>query len=212
MFGGRQILLRLKNGVPPVSIPHGSLDAYTSYTFPLNPTLLGIDRIDAIDFVEINSPGLDRPWTDVWSLDRVLLYVNGEQLLYNFDAQHTFDDKAGDNKWVEDVTPLPDNSISGNTLLCYGSTPKGSTNWQQYTHNSLCVEINTSAANFSTTPQYFASLGGDSKQWQTQGVSAIYYPTSTKFSIYIQYLEGDITPAQANAMNWYVNWMGIESY
>jgi hypothetical protein len=41
---------------------------------------------------------------------------------------------------------------------------------------------------------------------------AIYYPTPTKFSIYIQYLEGDITSAQANAMNWYVNWMGIESY
>lgn len=96
-----------------------------------------------------------------------------------------------------------------------GSTPAGSTNWQQYpSGRGVFVDIDTSAAGFTGTPAYFSSLAGNqiNGQWKTTGASSIYLPTATKFRIYIRMADDSLfTPAEANARGWFINWMGIQS-
>lgn len=94
-----------------------------------------------------------------------------------------------------------------------GSTPKGSTNWQQYPGGAgVFVDINTSAAGFKTTPVYLTSIGGDSSHWATTGATSVYFPTPNKFRIFVRWSDGNaLTPAQANSLGWHINWVGIES-
>jgi hypothetical protein len=91
-----------------------------------------------------------------------------------------------------------------------GDTPIGATNWMAYTSNTIYLDVDTSAAGFTSTPLYFASLGGISNQFDAMGVNAIYYPTAKGFRIYLKNPGGvALTPAYANSKRWHVQWLGV---
>jgi hypothetical protein len=94
-----------------------------------------------------------------------------------------------------------------------GSTTPGSTNWQPYPGNTgIYLDVDTSAGKFTTTPKYFTSLGGNSSHWATTGVTSIYTPSPTGFRVYVRWSDGNVlTPAQANSLQWHVNWLGVEA-
>jgi hypothetical protein len=98
--------------------------------------------------------------------------------------------------------------ISGNPLrIVCGRTKPGATNWRQYGQNGIYVDINTSAAKFSSTPFYFASIGGSSNHWTTQGATSIYSPTPTGFRVYV--FQPNITVEKAKKWKWHINWCAI---
>ena len=87
--------------------------------------------------------------------------------------------------------------------IASGSTPPGSTAWQQY-HNGAGV--------FTAIPLYLTSLGGESHHWATTGATSIYFATPTKFTVFVRWANGaPLTPAQANGLQWRINWLGIQS-
>ncbi len=90
--------------------------------------------------------------------------------------------------------------------LATGSTPAGSTNWVKYSANGIYVDVDTSSAGFSSTPQYITSLGGNSNHWTTTGASSIYNAAASGFRIYIYKAGVDLTPEYANERNWHINW------
>jgi len=91
-----------------------------------------------------------------------------------------------------------------------GSTSSGATNWKQYTSSSIYVDVDTSAAGFTSTPRYFTSLGGNGYHWLAIGINAIYAATPTGFRLYLRSLDGAaLTPANANSRGWYVQWLGV---
>jgi hypothetical protein len=94
-----------------------------------------------------------------------------------------------------------------------GSTTAG-TGWQVYTPDGIYIDINTSAAQFSSVPVYVASLRSNtpSSQWKVVGVDGIYNATATSFRIYIRWVDGSaLSPATANANGWMIDWIGIGS-
>jgi hypothetical protein len=99
------------------------------------------------------------------------------------------------------------------TIIASGQTPPGTTNWQQYTGNisGIFVDVNTSAAGFSTTPVYVTSLGGNSGNWSTTGGSSVYQETPAGFRVYVRFPgSASITPAEANSWQWHINWIAIQ--
>jgi phage baseplate assembly protein gpV len=94
-----------------------------------------------------------------------------------------------------------------------GSTTPGSTNWQPYEGTTgIYLDVDTSAGKFTTTPKYFTSLGGNSSHWTTTGATSIYTPSPTGFRVYVRWSDGSaLTPAQANSLQWHVNWLGVEA-
>ncbi|MFP2910080.1 S8 family peptidase [Pyxidicoccus sp. 3LFB2] len=88
--------------------------------------------------------------------------------------------------------------------LCTGQTAQGGTNWQQYSPDGIYLDVNTAGCGFASTPLYFTSLGGTSSHWTNLGATAIYTPTATGFRVYVN--QSGITPAQANALGWHLNW------
>jgi phage baseplate assembly protein gpV len=94
-----------------------------------------------------------------------------------------------------------------------GSTTPGSTNWQPYPGNTgIYLDVDTGAGKFTSTPKYFTSLGGNSSHWATTGVTSIYTPSPTGFRVYVRWTDGStLTPAQANSLQWHVNWLGVEA-
>ena len=94
--------------------------------------------------------------------------------------------------------------------ICSGSTTPGSTNWQPYGGNTgVYLDVDTSAGKFTTTPRYFATLGGNSSHWATTGATSIYNATPTGFRVYVRWSDGSaLTPAQANSFQWHINWLG----
>ena len=94
-----------------------------------------------------------------------------------------------------------------------GSTTPGSTSWQPYPGNTgIYLDVDTSAGQFTTTPKYFTSLGGNSSHWATTGVTSIYTPSPTGFRVYVRWSDGAaLTPAQANSFQWHLNWLGVEA-
>ena len=94
-----------------------------------------------------------------------------------------------------------------------GSTPAGTTKWKQYPGGKgVFVDISTSAAGFSSTPQYLTSIGGSSSHWSTTGATSIYSPSSKGFRVYVRWANGNpLTPSDANRLKWHINWVGIES-
>lgn len=96
--------------------------------------------------------------------------------------------------------------------IAYGSTPPGNTNWVQYGVGGIYVDIDTSSANFSTTPLYFTSVGGTTRQWDLVGITAIYSQTNKGFRVYARKFNGGaVDPSSANQDGWHINWFGIVS-
>jgi hypothetical protein len=96
--------------------------------------------------------------------------------------------------------------------IASGSTTPGSTNWQPYGSNTgVYLDVDTSSGKFTTTPRYFATLGGNSSHWATTGATSIYSPKPTGFRVYVRWSDGSaLTPAQANSLQWHINWIGVE--
>lgn len=108
-----------------------------------------------------------------------------------------------------------------------GRTEPGNTNWKAgevsdeiqpegaaiLAPPQLYVDVDTSAAEFSTTPVYVISVGGDAYQFGLQGTSTIYRATKREFRVWVRFIFGytyDLTPEFANKNRWHVNWIGIE--
>ncbi len=94
--------------------------------------------------------------------------------------------------------------------IATGNTTSDSTNWEVYNDNSIYVDVDTSAANFTQIPTYFTSLGGDSSHWASIRGSSISSPTAKSFRVYLNFTENNITPATANSWGWHIHWIGIE--
>jgi hypothetical protein len=90
-----------------------------------------------------------------------------------------------------------------------GSTTYGATSWKAYGNNALYLDVDTSTAGFTKPPVYFTSLAGSYYQWEANGVSSIYTPSSTGFRTYLRDDTGTaLTPAFANQMGWNIQWVG----
>lgn len=96
--------------------------------------------------------------------------------------------------------------------IASGSTPPGSTAWQQYPGGAgVFVDVDTSAGQFTADPVYLTSIAGDSHHWATTGATSTYFATPTKFRVYVRWADGSpLTPAQANGFQWRINWLGIQ--
>jgi hypothetical protein len=117
------------------------------------------------------------------------------------------------------ITAEHHNSLRGAIDLIAGSLPKigaGETapgaGWQQYAGGAgLFIDVDTSAAGFTSTPIYITCLGGASQHWALTGGSAVYTPTPTLFRIYVRWADGAaLAPGTANAGAWHVKWIGIQ--
>lgn len=98
-------------------------------------------------------------------------------------------------------------------IVAAGSSPKDGSGWQTYGNGALYIDVNTSAAQFSRTPVYVTSLGGDSRHWDLVGGGAVYVPTSRGFRVYVKHHKGSeevpITRLDALDRNWHVKWHAI---
>ena len=92
-----------------------------------------------------------------------------------------------------------------------GFTRPGATNWQVYQANALRLDIDTSSTGFTSVPYYFTSMGGRTRHWLAVGATTTYNTTATGFTVYVRYLDSNVTPAQANEWGWFVRWMAIGS-
>ena len=91
--------------------------------------------------------------------------------------------------------------------IVVGKTDPKKTAWVHYTNSGIYVDVDTSSAGFSSTPQYFTSLGGHTNNWLAQGATSIYRPTAQGFRIHVSYQ--DLTAAKAKKWGWYINWIAI---
>ena len=98
------------------------------------------------------------------------------------------------------------------TRIVSGSTPPGATDWEVYSATGIRLNIDTSYAGFTRTPQYFTSIGGQSGHWSTTGATSIYGPTETGFRVYVRWVNGNpLTPEEANERQWHINWLGVQA-
>lgn len=112
--------------------------------------------------------------------------------------------------WVVKLTTSSSVSVRKGKYGWTGSTIVGSTNWMKNDDSSIYVDVDTSLAGFTDTPLYFATLGGDYRQWEVDGINAIYYPTAQGFRIYLRNeLDNYLTPDNANERGWYIQWTGV---
>lgn len=103
-----------------------------------------------------------------------------------------------------------------NTKIASGSTTPGATNWQEYNNGEgIYVEIDTSAAGFTSKPVYVTSIGGNTGHWDTTGGSSVYLASEKGFLVYIKWDKNSVsgnplTPEIANNNQWHINWMAFE--
>jgi len=102
--------------------------------------------------------------------------------------------------------PMP--ALSQTVQVFGGATPVGNTAWQPYYTEGIFVDVDTSSAQFTSTPIYITSLGGYGNHWSTTGATSIYSPTPTGFRVYVRWDNGGLlTPAMANQFGWHINWI-----
>ena len=93
--------------------------------------------------------------------------------------------------------------------LAYGKTAPGS-GWQSYS-DGVCIDVDTSSANFSTSPKYAISLGGSTYCWPTTGGNVVYNPTAKGFRVCIRRTDKTrLTPADAESCGLHIQWIGLE--
>ena len=105
--------------------------------------------------------------------------------------------------------------MPSNKIAC-GKTDPGGTAWQQNLAAGgkvvIYVDIDTSAAEFSSTPVYVTSLEAPTSHFATVGASSVYAASPTGFRIHIKFVDGsELTPELANHYQWTVNWIGMET-
>ena len=111
----------------------------------------------------------------------------------------------------------------GSMRIGSGKTDPDNTAWQPYNPTSpipgrgIYVDVDTSKAGFTKTPNYVISVCGHTDHWVLTGTSTIYDPTPTGFRVYVRYSYNKpgqeappLTPAYAKQCKWHVSWIGIE--
>ena len=166
------------------------------------------------DFVESGTARIKQAETDIVESMKTTAPEILAAVLRN--AVHI--DSAG-NVGVGILTPAAKLHVVGNLLgaargsaneafrIVVGKTDPKKTAWVQYTDSGIYVDVDTSSAGFSSTPQYFTSLGGHTNNWLAQGATSIYRPTAQGFRIHVSYQ--DLTAAKAKKWGWYINWIAV---
>ena len=95
---------------------------------------------------------------------------------------------------------------SGIKIASGKTSPDAWMSHKEGTVTGVYVEVDTSAAHFTTTPQYFTSLGGEAAHWGAVGATSIYFPSPTSFRVYLP----NVTLPAVKARKWYINWLGVE--
>lgn len=93
--------------------------------------------------------------------------------------------------------------------LACGKTAPGS-GWRSYS-DGICIDVDTSPANFSITPKYAVSLSGTTYRWATTGGNVVLNPTATGLRVCIRRSDKTpLTPADAETCGLHVHWIGLE--
>lgn len=110
---------------------------------------------------------------------------------------------------ISDAGSIKD--TSGNTLnLVCGET--STSDWQTYTDgHTVYVDVDMTAAGFTSIPYVFTSLNGDAWHWKTYGMTSLYSRTSTGFRVYIYNLGTSMTASDAVTWGWTLSWCGISN-
>jgi hypothetical protein len=91
---------------------------------------------------------------------------------------------------------------------CAGSTP--TTGWTQVTgpggSRGVTRTVDISSCGLTVTPRILASLGGTTMHWNTTGVTSLYNVTQTSFQVFVYDESGPVTPADATARGWHVDY------
>ncbi|WP_157254854.1 hypothetical protein [Nonomuraea typhae] len=94
------------------------------------------------------------------------------------------------------------------------STP-GSGGWKAAGPDAFSIEVDTSAAGFTSTPKYLATLeinGGGT--YDPDIISGVQNPSATHFTVFLRWHTGvptTWTVADAERCGWYINWIGCET-
>ena len=113
------------------------------------------------------------------------------------------DSKDESSEWSDPLSVIIKGWASGRT------TP-GATDWKAYGSNAIYLDVDTTAAGFTSTPRYFTSLGGTSYQYNAHGFNAIYSATAKGFRVYLRNWNGAaLTPEYAKSKGWYVQWLAV---
>ena len=113
-------------------------------------------------------------------------------------------------EWYVNWMAVENNIVS--PKLCTGKTSVGNTEWQLYSTDGIFLEVDFSHCMFESTPIIFTSLSG-SYHSDIRGAAALYPLQSdgnfdtNGFRVYIS--KSGITPEQANAWEWSINWMAV---
>ncbi len=91
--------------------------------------------------------------------------------------------------------------------MVMGKTNPHRTNWVLYTPGGVYTDIDTSAAGFSTTPQYFTSLTGELRHNLARGATSIYESTAQGFRVYVR--RRGLTPEKAQEWGWSISWIAV---
>ena len=120
---------------------------------------------------------------------------------------------------IDSAVSIEDTAGNPLRMVC-GNTAPGATNWLLYPPDlhSLALTVDTSAAGFTATPQYYAYLRGG-MSYVTTGTSQIYNPAQNSFVLHVVYLgiQNDyitpygnfIQPTHANNWQWTIYWCAV---
>lgn len=97
------------------------------------------------------------------------------------------------------------------TARVVGGTTRAGDGWLVHSPIGIYLDVDTSEGMFRTTPVYVTSLSGSSSHWATTGGNCVSNPTPNGFRVYLRWSDGTpLAPAEANAGQWRVNWIGLE--
>ena len=153
--------------------------------------------------MDSNKPNVDLTIIPGWLIGIALILfviVVGERLYFA---------KVPVNIWGLELNQPSLDRSPVEPIVASGDTGKGITNWQPY-QEGILVNVDTSNANFKTTPHYVVSLHGDSLHWLTTGGSEIYDASSNGFKVYVRFSDGrDLKPETAHNGRWHIVWHAV---
>lgn len=123
---------------------------------------------------------------------------------------------AATRSFVENISsPISDTSGNPLRVVCGETTSVGWVDYVFSTSDAVYMDVDTSAAGFTTTPTYFSFLAGVSGLWRTQGASSIYNATPVGFRVYIDDYNDTVDidpiiigPGPGN-WDWHIQWCGF---